>query len=85
MVERDFHSKPFDQATVTKLDIFEKYLESWLPVFIHSPFVKTINICDFFAGTGCDSKGIPGSPLRSLNIINKFRGQIDPFMIQKTF
>jgi hypothetical protein len=30
----DFHSKPFDEGTQTKLIIFEEYIKEWLPVFL---------------------------------------------------
>jgi hypothetical protein len=30
----DFHGKPFDEGTLTKLQIFELYTRGWLPVFL---------------------------------------------------
>ena len=72
----DLHSKVFDEGTLTKLEIFEKYLIEWLPVFIHSRAHDTINICDFFAGTGEDKIKNPGSPKIILKIIDTYIDQI---------
>ena len=64
MSNNDFHKKPFDEETQFKLDIYRQYLRSWLPVFLNSKkAVHRIQIFDFFAGPGCDSVGMPGSPL----------------------
>jgi len=62
---RDIHKKPFDEGTKAKLSIFEDYLKEWLPVFIAKKEIiwKTINIYDFFAGPGYDSKGQKGTPM----------------------
>ena len=68
----DIHKKPFDEATITKLEIFERYLEEWLAVFIHAPAFDNVLICDFFAGPGYDTQGCPGSPLRILRTVEKF-------------
>jgi three-Cys-motif partner protein len=68
--------QPFSEETITKLDIFEKYLESWLPVAIQSRFITEVNICDFFAGIGRDIKGIDGSPIRIIKTIKKFEDTI---------
>lgn len=68
----DINKKPFDESTVTKLEIFEGYLEGWLPVFINAPFSGSVLVCDFFAGSGCDTEGTPGSPMRILKTIEKF-------------
>jgi three-Cys-motif partner protein len=76
MSSKDLHSKPFTEETISKLEIFEKYLEEWLPVFVYSNF-KVVNICDFFAGTGEDVNGVAGSPLRILNIIEKYKADIE--------
>lgn len=73
---KDLHEHPFDDATITKLDIFEKYVEAWFPVFIYSKYDNSANICDFFAGTGQDINGISGSPLRILEVIEKYTTDI---------
>ncbi len=57
------HSKPFDEGTRLKLNIFRKCFREWLPVFIHNPKIDKIFVYDFFAGPGRDSEGTPGSPL----------------------
>src|SRR5262249_36471457 len=72
-----FHKKPFDEGTLTKLNLFELYTREWLPVFLSKPVPKrkTIHLFDFFAGPGTDSKGVPGSPLRILKQLDAYRSQ----------
>ncbi|KKK68702.1 hypothetical protein LCGC14_2941410, partial [marine sediment metagenome] len=77
MPGKNLHQEPFSEETITKLDIFERYLEKWLPVFIQAPHWKTVNICDFFAGPGEDSVGQLGSPLRFLHVIHKYKKAIN--------
>ncbi|SIT94043.1 three-Cys-motif partner protein TcmP [Pontibacter indicus] len=71
----DLHDKPFDEATLAKLDIFEKYTQAWLPTFVMQS-TPTICIFDLFAGTGYDLNGEPGSPIRILNVIKQYIGHI---------
>ena len=71
MTHRDLHSRTFDEATITKLEIFENYAKEWIPTFVMSRFVKEIWIFDFFAGTGYDLNGIAGSPIRILQQIEE--------------
>ncbi|ACL05944.1 three-Cys-motif partner protein TcmP [Desulfatibacillum aliphaticivorans] len=71
----NLHSRPFDEATKTKLDIFQRYLEEWLPVFFRQG-PKGLMICDFFAGPGYDKKGVPGSPVLIFNNIRKYQSNI---------
>lgn len=68
MAIKDLHDKPFDQGTITKLEIFEAYTQAWLPTFVMSGF-QNVCIIDFFAGTGYDKNGIEGSPIRILKMI----------------
>jgi len=75
-MSKDINIKPYDESTLTKLEIFERYIQAWLPVFIQTPYVDSAAIWDFFAGSGQDSGGVPGSPLRILRQINYFREQI---------
>lgn len=70
------HDKPFDQATLTKLLLFEEYLTSWLPVFIHLNGIQQINIFDFFCGPGTDIANNPGSPLRAIKVVNQFANSL---------
>lgn len=70
----DLHT--FTEETITKLEVFEKYLAAWLPVFIHHPRFSNVTICDFFAGEGEDKHGMPGSPLRILKILKEFQHSI---------
>jgi three-Cys-motif partner protein len=78
---KDINKKPYDKATLTKLDIFEQYLLAWLPVFIHTRSATNIKICDYCAGSGQDSEEVAGSPLRILRTIEKYRDSI----LQKSF
>ena len=71
----DLHSKPFDEGTIAKLEIFESYAEAWIPTFVMKG-VENIYIFDFFAGTGYDKNGVKGSPIRLLEKINKYLGII---------
>ena len=72
MAPKDIFEKPFDEGTLIKLEIFEKYFEGWLPTFIHlsDQSNKTIQIFDLFAGKGYDINGQEGSPVRILKVIN---------------
>lgn len=72
----DLHDKPFDDGTISKLEIFEDYAKAWLPTFIMQDTVKTICIFDFFAGTGYDLNGVAGSPIRILQKIKEQIGNI---------
>jgi three-Cys-motif partner protein len=71
----DFHEKPFDEGTLTKLRIFELYAQEWIPVFVSqsTPRFKQVHIFDFFSGPGTDSKGVAGSPLRILNQLRTYQ------------
>lgn len=60
---KNMNKKPFDEATKLKLEIFRECFREWLPVFIHNPSIEKIYIYDFFAGSGTDIEGTPGSPL----------------------
>lgn len=63
----NFHSKKFDDATLVKLHIYQKYLSHWLPVFANRQPDKywngNINVFDFFCGPGKDVSGAEGSPI----------------------
>lgn len=71
----DFHAKPFDEGTLTKLQILELYAREWLPVFLAraQTTLRSIHIYDFFAGPGTDPLGVPGSPLRLIKQIDSMR------------
>ncbi|MCK6440046.1 MAG: three-Cys-motif partner protein TcmP [Planctomycetes bacterium] len=75
-MSKDINKKAYGPSTLAKLDIFEQYLTEWLPVFIHGSSVRSLTICDYFAGAGQDCNKTPGSPLRILRTIEKFRGDI---------
>ncbi len=76
MSSKDLFDKPFDEGTIAKLQIFEKYFDNWLPTFVMGPISKPIQIFDLFAGIGYDINQIAGSPIRILEIIHKHRGII---------
>lgn len=73
MPAKNIHHEPFEEGTITKLEIFEDYAEAWIPTFVMQGR-PVICIFDFFAGTGYDVKGIPGSTIR---ILKKIKEQID--------
>jgi three-Cys-motif partner protein len=75
MPHKDLHDNPFDEATITKLEIFEDYAQAWIPTFVMQG-IPTICIFDFFAGTGYDKNGIAGSPIRILEKIKEQIGHI---------
>jgi len=77
MANKDIFDDPFDEGTLAKLEIFEKYFEEWLPTFLMSNFNKPIQVFDLFAGIGYDKIGQEGSPIRILKIINKYRNIIE--------
>lgn len=74
MGRKDFHNEPFDEGTLNKLALFEKYAGEWIPVFVSQPEppVSELHIFDFFAGPGRDTKGQPGSPLRLLKKLSSY-------------
>lgn len=76
MSRKDLFSEPFDEGTLTKLEIYSAYLKKWLPTFIQSSYNKPIQIYDLFAGEGYDSNKSAGSPILALDIVNEFRGSI---------
>ncbi len=70
---RNFHRKPFGEATRTKLGLFRDYTREWLPVWLSQARPgTTITIADFYAGPGQDSDGFPGSPLIALGELRRF-------------
>ncbi len=84
MPAEDFHDKPFDEGTLTKLQIFELYAREWFPVFLslRKPRRQAIHVFDFFAGPGTDSGKEFGSPLRLLRQLRGYQeserwGQVD--------
>lgn len=76
MASSGFHEKPYDPGTLTKLKIFELYVQSWIPVFVSRPEppFQEIHIFDLFSGPGTDSAGTPGSPLRILSQLAIYQG-----------
>lgn len=72
----NLHDKPFDETTLTKLQLFEDYAQAWLPTFLMQPYLTELHIFDFFAGTGYDLDGKAGSPIRIIEKIIEQRGPI---------
>jgi len=77
----DHHTKPYDEGTINKLEIFSSYVESWLPTFIMQSHILEVNIVDFFAGLGYDSLGRAGTPIL---ILKKIDGLFDLLMKRNT-
>jgi three-Cys-motif partner protein len=77
MPASDFHDKPYDAGTLTKLRISELYSQEWIPVFLSQaqPKFDEVHIFDFFSGPGTDSVGILGSPLRILDQLRRYHGK----------
>ncbi len=73
---KDLHDDPFDENTILKLELFEDYAQAWLPTFIMLGSFKELHIFDFFAGTGYDKIGVPGSPIRFLKKILEQKGHL---------
>jgi len=73
---KDINKQPYDEVTLTKLEIFEQYLIAWLPVFIQTPHTSKVMIYDFCAGSGYDSIGTSGTPIRIVKRIDDYRDQI---------
>lgn len=70
---RDLHRKPFNDATLVKLELFRKYIDAWLGVFVGSGHItkRKIRIFDLFCGPGQDSEGHKGSPLLILEALQR--------------
>jgi len=62
-MKKDINEGVFPEETLLKLRIFAECFREWFPVFLYSPFVHSIRIYDFFAGSGQDALGNKGSPL----------------------
>ena len=75
MPREEFHDKPYDEGTLTKLRIFELYVQEWLPVFLSQPEppFEELHIFDFFAGPGKDANDVLGSPLRILRQLRTYQ------------
>ena len=71
MAGKNLFRKPFDEGTLVKLQLYKDYLTEWLPVFVSKkePIWQTVQIFDFFAGQGKDSKDEPGSPIIAIEIV----------------
>ncbi len=66
----EFYKGTFDDATLTKLEIYERYLQEWLPVpFSGRMGVSGAAIYDLFCGPGQDAEGNDGSPLRAVSAV----------------
>jgi three-Cys-motif partner protein len=71
----DLHSKPFDEQTLTKLELFEDYAKEWIPTFVMSSHSE-ICVFDFFAGPGYDNYHVAGSPIRILRQVEAQMGHV---------
>lgn len=77
MGKHSFHKAPYDAGTLTKLSIFESYVQAWIPVFTSRPTPRfpEIHIFDFFSGPGTDSEGNLGSPLLILRQLKTYHAE----------
>jgi three-Cys-motif partner protein len=74
MSNAGFHEKPYDAGSLTKLKIFELYVQEWIPVFVSQPEprFREIHLFDLFSGPGTDAINQPGSPLRMLRQLRSY-------------
>ena len=75
-MQKNLHDKPFDEGTITKLNIFEAYAKAWLPTFIMNVHEPNIYIFDLFAGPGYSITRQEGSAIRLMKQINNQIGNI---------
>ena len=73
---KDMHKEEWDNATLTKLEVFEQYIDDWLSVTLNygkdNKAFQTLEIYDLFCGSGYDgTKTHKGSPLRILDAVLK--------------
>ncbi|MGH1600821.1 three-Cys-motif partner protein TcmP [Campylobacter majalis] len=72
---KDMHRKKWDEATLTKLLVFEALVFEWLNIVLEAAKKfnnhKKIAIYDLCCGTGHDADGKEGSPLRIINVLIK--------------
>lgn len=73
---KDMHKSKWDNATITKLNVFEQYVNDWLNVTLNYnqdyEAYDTLEIYDLFCGSGFDgTKTERGSPIRILDAILK--------------
>lgn len=73
---RDMHKSKWDSATLTKLNVFEQYVNDWLNVTLNfnqdNEVYDTLEIYDLFCGSGFDgTKTEKGSPIRILDAVLK--------------
>lgn len=68
---KDIHASKFAESTRHKLWLYEQYLQDALPVFLKHPYIKDINLFDFFAGPGMNAEGEPGSPAIALDVMQR--------------
>lgn len=75
MDKKDIHKKAWDEATLTKLRVFEALVFEWLNIVLEA--IKKFNkhkeiaIYDLCCGTGHDIDDKEGSPLKIINILTK--------------
>jgi len=86
MPAEEIEDKPFNEGTLTKLQLFELYARAWLPVFTAppEPIWKRIHVFDFFAGRGRDCEGTPGSATLLLAEIRNRWAEIQSKNLQVT-
>lgn len=70
--DKTFFDDGFGDVTFTKLEIYEKYLQEWLPVPLSGRMrVNAACVYDLFCGPGKDSNGNSGSPLIARKVLYK--------------
>lgn len=71
---KDMHNTKWDEATLTKIKVFEEYLKEWLNVALEQArkYEKEIEIYDLFCGSGFDISRNAGTPIKILDTLNIF-------------
>jgi three-Cys-motif partner protein len=63
--------------TQAKLDLYKSYLEKYLPILTLAKGISKINLYDIFCGIGLYKDGNLGSPMISVETINKTNELVD--------
>ena len=68
---KNMHNTEWDEATLTKIKVFEEYLKEWLNVALEQAgkYEKEIEIYDLFCGSGFDKSKNAGTPIKILDTL----------------
>ena len=68
---KNMHNTKWDEATLTKIKVFEEYFKEWLNVALEQArkYEKEIEIYDLFCGSGFDISSNAGTPIKILDTL----------------